>query len=62
MTLPSVLCCLVACHLGADKTKDLLRETTKVRELFPGLSIKKEQLKLLSDNSFAGSQWFERSN
>jgi len=61
MTLPSVLCCLVACHLGAEKTNDLLTQTKDVRNSLPGLSIEKKQNELLLDNSFAGSQWFERA-
>jgi len=60
MTLPSVLCCLVACHLGTDMLKALLDKTKKQRESFPSLAISPEQLELFSRNSFAGSQWFER--
>jgi len=60
MTLPSVLCCLVACHLGANHLKDLLDKTENTRELFPHLAISEEQKALFSHNSFAGSQWFER--
>jgi hypothetical protein len=60
MTLPSVLCCLVACHLGSDKLKALLDRTKKQRESFPPLDISADQFKLFSGNSFAGSQWFER--
>lgn len=60
MTLPSVLCCLVACHFGADKVKQLIEQTKKTRDSFPGLDIKDEQKVLFSNNSFAGSQWFER--
>lgn len=60
MTLPSVLCCLVACHLGADTLRVLLDKTKKERESFPPLAISTEQLELFSRNSFAGTQWFER--
>jgi hypothetical protein len=60
MTLPSVLCCLVACHLGADTLRALLDKTEKQRKSFPSLAISQEQLGLFLHNSFAGSQWFER--
>lgn len=60
MTFPSVLCCLVACHLGPAKLKDLLNKTREARQVFPHLDIPKAQSDLLFDNSFAGSQWFER--
>lgn len=60
MTLPSVLCCLVACHLGIAKLKDLLDKTRQTREAFPHLDISVSQRELLFNNSFAGSQWFER--
>jgi len=60
MTLPSVLCCLVASHLGADMLKALLDKTKNQRESFPSLAISSEQLELFSRNPFAGSQWFER--
>jgi hypothetical protein len=61
MNLPSVLCCLVACHLGADTLKLLLDKTKRQRESFPCLDISTEQLELFSRNAFAGSQWFERA-
>jgi len=62
MTLPSILCSLVACHLGVDKMKDLLSMSKDIRRDFPGLAIEEEQLKILFSNSFAGSQWFLRSS
>ena len=60
MTLPSVLCCLVACHLGPDKLRELLKKSKDRRKSFPDLAISEEQRDLFSQNSFAGSQWFER--
>lgn len=61
MNLPSVLCCLVACHLGADKIRDLMNNTEDERRDFPGLAIDEDQRNLLYANPFAGSQWFERT-
>jgi len=60
MTLPSVLCCLVACHLGTEKLRALLDKTKEQRESFPSLAISPQQFELFSRNSCAGSQWFER--
>jgi len=59
MNFPSVLCCLVASHLGAEKTRKLLDKTKDIRKNFPGLTLNQNQRELLSGNSFAGSQWFE---
>ena len=61
MTLPSVLLCLVACHLGAGKAKELLSKTEDQRQEFPHLDLSQGQLELLGKHSFAGSQWFERA-
>ncbi len=61
MTLPSVLCSLVACHLGVLKLRDLLARTAEIRKAFPSLAISKEQGQLFFHNSMAGSQWFERA-
>lgn len=60
MTLPSVLCCLVACHFGVDRVEQLLVLTKKARDSFPELALVDKQKELFSINSFAGSQWFER--
>jgi len=61
MTLPSVLLCLVACHLGADKARDLLNKSRDNRKQFPHLNLSHGQIKLLTDHSIAGCQWFERA-
>ena len=61
MTLPSVLCCLVACHLGEEKINALLKKTNRCRNELPGLTIEEKQHELLFDNSLAGSQWFLRA-
>lgn len=60
MTLPSVLCCLVACHFSVGTVKQLLELTKKARDSFPELDLVDKQKVLFSNNSFAGSQWFER--
>lgn len=60
MTLPSVLCCLVACHFGVDRVKQLLVQTKNARDSFPELALVDKQKELFFINSFAGSQWFER--
>lgn len=61
MNFPSVLCCLVACHLGADKIKELLSQTEDLRGKLPGLAIEEKQQRLLFENSLSGSQWFLRA-
>ncbi len=61
MTLPSVLCCLVASHLGANEIKKLLELTKKIRGSFSDLAIIDTQKDLFYTNSLAGAQWFERS-
>ena len=61
MTLPAVLCFLVACHLGPREMSYLLRDAGALFSSMPGLSVLDAQQEILARNSFAGYNWYMRS-
>jgi transposase len=60
MTLPAVLCFLVACHLGPTEMTYLLKDASEVLSNMPGFDLSQERQDALSYNCLAGDNWYRR--